>query len=1021
MKDLSVLACTLLLSTRLLATDTLQYARHHYTDENGLPQNSIKFIAPDTNGFVWLATENGVVRFDGQHFRNFNKENLRLSSSRMYILLTRPGTGNLYAITEDRQVIQLRNGEASVEDTPNRPPDWTDATGKDGHFAIFPALGLPNLYKDVVRFDNYVMPVNDRDFFIANRGGVSFYKNKQRQFWTSFLHTNYWHFFNVDSVLYYVDGQEVYSISGGEVEKKGLFKGDIEYNPAYGRNEKKLQLFWNLSSKEVFVYLGQSLYLVKKLPTGELATQLLLTDFDLNVNRIISAYYDERHKRLFLGSETRGLFVFTRKQFNTINSKQPGADEVFYAQTVFGNSTVLTARGEALEVSGTSRILPAINRLNLVDHYGMLTDANGYIWIKQWHHLYKFSKDGQHLLDKWTFTAGIHTVYEGSNGQLWVGTNKGLYVMNLFVNNATPEIFTDRVQGITYIQRETDDVLWLGTGKGAYKLTLSNHKIQAIDSLQGIQIRSFYIPRPGEVWITTLGDGFFLYRNGRIIKFPLDQGQYLNAAHCMMEDAYGYCWITTNKGLFRAAKKDLQNYADGKTTAIYYHYYDKYAGFNINEFNGGCQPCAIQLPDGHFSLPSMNGLVMFRPGQYEIELPDKAIFIDRVEVDGKQTANRDTFVFSKEFDLFKLYVSTPYFDNPYNLRLEFALNRNTEKEVWNKVGSDGSVSLSSLSSGTYRLQIRKLNGFGGNNYSYKSIVLVIPLAWYETWWFKVCIIVLGLLGIWGYTRFRLQYIKHKNKVLESRIDERTTALKATLNDLQASEEALRKQTHIQERLMTAIAHDIKSPLRYMMLAAKRLTEITAGENSPSDVHKNAQMLYEAGYRMYHLTDNLLQYIKLSGRDRQIVLEKVDLAVLVGEKVEIFRDIAAAQQTVIVNEVQSGIIIRSNFNLLGVIIHNLLDNAVKVTYEGQVKIYMVTGDILRIVIEDSGIGMHPDVINWCNSELTRNNQPKTSFAGHAGFGLIIIKELLALMDGKLQVSSSHEKGTTIELLFRDWQV
>lgn len=1014
MRDLSLLACTLLLSVRLSAIDTLQYSRRHYTDENGLPQNSIKFIAPNKSGFVWLATENGVVRFDGRHFKTFNKENIPVSSSRIYALLPGTGSDNLFALTEARQLIHLHNGEAHVSNVHCKQPDWTKDIGKDGHFLTFPALGLPNLYGNIVRFDNYVVPVNQQDFFIMNKQEVAYYKNKQCRYQTSFRHSDYWRFFNIDSVLYYVDDAEVYAISGGRVEKKGRLMGDILYNPAYGPKGKKLQLYWNLSSKDVFVYLGQSLYLVKRLPTGELLTQLLLTDFDLEVNRVVSAYYDEQYKRLFLGSLTRGLFVFTRKQFNTVNSEQLGTDEVFYAQTAFGSNAVLTAKGEVIETSGVSRVLPAIHQLRLLDNYSLLTDASGYIWIKQGRFLYKFTKDGTRLVDEWKFVPRIQQLYEGSQGRLWIGTNSGLYVMNLQANKPAPELFTDRVKHISYLQHETDDVLWLGTDTGLYKLTISSHKLEMTDSMAGKYIRSLYIPRPNEVWITTTGDGLFLYRDGYLTKLPVDPGRYLHTAHCISEDGYGYFWITTNKGLFRAARKDLLDYADKKTSSVYYHYYDKYAGFNTNEFNGGCQPCGIRLPDGHFSFPSMNGLVMLRP-ERNMELPDKGIFIDKVEINGKPVPVYDTIVFDKEFDLFKIYVSTPYFGNPYNLRLEYTLNRHKEKIVWNRIDGDGSISLTSLPSGHYQLQIRKLNGFGNNNYCYKNIVLAIPPAYYETWWFKACMVVLGLLCIWGYTRFRLRYIRHKNKMLERHIDDRTTALKATLTELQASEEALRRQTHIQDRLITAITHDIKSPLRYMMLAAKRLTDNTAEGDDPHDVHKNAQMLYEAGYRMYHLTDNLLQYIKLSGRDKHIVLEAVDLAAVVGEKVAIFRDIAASQQTTVINEIPPGVKVRCNFRLLGVIIHNLLDNAVKVTYEGQVRLLVVPGDTVRIVIEDTGIGMHPDMVSWCNAVFTDGHHPHGTTAGHSGFGLVIIKELLALMDGRLWVSSSHEKGTRIELL------
>lgn len=62
------------------------YAITHYTDESGLPQNSIKAIFKGSGGFVWFITENGLVRFDGRNFLVFNKSNMPLASSRFYTI-----------------------------------------------------------------------------------------------------------------------------------------------------------------------------------------------------------------------------------------------------------------------------------------------------------------------------------------------------------------------------------------------------------------------------------------------------------------------------------------------------------------------------------------------------------------------------------------------------------------------------------------------------------------------------------------------------------------------------------------------------------------------------------------------------------------------------------------------------------------------------------------------------------------------------------------------------------------------
>ena len=101
-----------------------QYTVEHYTSENGLPQNSIKSISIDTYGFVWLATEDGLVRFDGHHFYVFNRSNLPISVNRIYFIepavrdKTSPGMGRnqiSYATFEGSELVKIEKGTAVVD------------------------------------------------------------------------------------------------------------------------------------------------------------------------------------------------------------------------------------------------------------------------------------------------------------------------------------------------------------------------------------------------------------------------------------------------------------------------------------------------------------------------------------------------------------------------------------------------------------------------------------------------------------------------------------------------------------------------------------------------------------------------------------------------------------------------------------------------------------------------------------------------------------------------------------------
>jgi signal transduction histidine kinase len=136
--------------------------------------------------------------------------------------------------------------------------------------------------------------------------------------------------------------------------------------------------------------------------------------------------------------------------------------------------------------------------------------------------------------------------------------------------------------------------------------------------------------------------------------------------------------------------------------------------------------------------------------------------------------------------------------------------------------------------------------------------------------------------------------------------------------------------------------------------------------------------------------------------------------LVQTKLQIFNEIAAEQSTVIENNIPPATYIRSNHHLLGIVIHNLIDNAVKATFDGVVKISASENDdTLRILVEDSGFGMIPQMQQWCNDDAGSSGN---GVANRSGLGLIIVKDLVAQMQGRIRVSDGAEGGTVVELIF-----
>lgn len=144
-------------------------------------------------------------------------------------------------------------------------------------------------------------------------------------------------------------------------------------------------------------------------------------------------------------------------------------------------------------------------------------------------------------------------------------------------------------------------------------------------------------------------------------------------------------------------------------------------------------------------------------------------------------------------------------------------------------------------------------------------------------------------------------------------------------------------------------------------------------------------------------------------------EQVYLFELINKKIEIFSDLAASKGNIIENGVDRSIAIRTNRQLLGIVIHNLLDNAIKFTRSGRIQFSdQHSGSATKLVLEDTGLGMDEETIAWCN-----NFDPARIFKGPGhlpqGLGLTIVLELLVMIDGNLLVTRKPGGGTRIELI------
>lgn len=226
---------------------------------------------------------------------------------------------------------------------------------------------------------------------------------------------------------------------------------------------------------------------------------------------------------------------------------------------------------------------------------------------------------------------------------------------------------------------------------------------------------------------------------------------------------------------------------------------------------------------------------------------------------------------------------------------------------------------------------------------------------------------------------------------------------------------------MQQILISAIVHDIKTPLRYFMWTARSLQQdLLKGENEDTFLER-ADLMYTSAERMHALVDDLLNYfrIRLSGND-VIHSRPVNVYSAVAVKAELFLPIARSKGIALLNNVDEELFITTDLDCFSVILHNVLDNAMKFTARGQVEIRSaLSADWIRLEVEDTGRGMSKAYMDWTNkpnATLDEDFRPP-------GLGLLLIKELMYKVKGRMKVSkgkidagSGKDAGTVMILEF-----
>jgi len=964
---------------RFSAQQENYYEKWYNADESKLPQNTIKSIVKDKYGFVWLSTENGIVRFDGKNFISFDVNIPSVENRTLMIdgsadddwLFTFYNSGEIPAVITKRRFSVISESSSST-------------------FRQLKPHGVENLWKilkespEFIHRGKFYFYISKKEFYYIDNYRLFYHKNGRSRFVKELNGYLFFRFFLLGDQLFYLKNNAAIE----KIEKTGVVK---EYQTGIAKNDD-FDFFINTANKQLLIRNNNKIYLIEH-KNGTILTTLICSSPTLKKLIATCMYYDHITRTLIIGTVSQG-FLVVRKNF--INAYNAPKRVTFNAITGYNDKEVITGEGDVFGAQGYIKNLPFPNK----DKYGILRVDQGFV-LKSEHGILLWSQNKAQMLRYFGKDVSVRSISSTAGDKIWFALacrDKNLIGYIMIKNNLiVKEMFYNigvSVRGITPIN---DTEVLLAAHTGLYIFDEKKRKRKTV--ISNITFRSINNNRDNIFWVQSYGKGLYLYKDRKLYG-PPKKSSILSSVHSVIDDGIGYYWLSSNKGLFQVKKEILvRSYVEGNA-GFYIHRYSLRDGLLTSEFNGGANINGL-INNGFIAFPSMNGIVYINTKNASPVMPGRDFYIDRVAINEKEKNISGNLNLENNFGYVKIFVDYTNFGNQANDYVEYKI----DDDRWQPLPDNRTISINSLTYGKHDIHVRKLKDFS-SVYIYKKLQVFVKPTFWETTAFKILGIIVLLLVFYSFYRIRLKQIEKESLLLNAKIDERTTELKETIGSLSKTREELYAQLYRQKKLVAAISHDIKSPLKFINLSTELLLD------SIDDVcyeKKVIGSINESSTQILEFIDSTINYNKIFIYDNYKTRENIILRDFIFQRMLLFANTAEFKSIQIQNNLSKNDIVVSNPDVLSIVIHNILDNAIKYTDQGFIYIYGITTEECRyhLVIEDTGLGMSEE-------ELAKLKQDQ-DFSG-SRLGMKIVKELLPLIDVSFDIESKKGEGTKMILTF-----
>ncbi len=848
-------------------------------NEDGLPHNNINDITQDSSGYIWVATDNGLGYYDNYKFRIFqseNKKNKRIANNHVYKIHV-DLSGNLWIGTKHSLELYNRKSDSFEHffvanlPTHERVPiveiiqenDSILLLGTDG--GGLRKFNTKSFKNNLFLFDKEKREITKRI--------SSIYKDKFNRYWIGTIGNGI--------ILYDVDLQpkgyakeyfseflanteirDIIQLNSNELliatYGRGIFQVNIEdlsIKPFiyYSKKTRSVLRVFKLLKQDQFLYIGTdgNGIICYDLEKKEYYTYINSGIHTESIsNNVVKTIFIDKEKNMWIGHYQGGISLSRNKNnfrnlssspYNRRTLNHPNVTSILIDSQ---NMLWIGTDGGGLNIVRDEIVYNSFNN-NLVELLGkncplnilsLYEDSNGQIWVGTYlDGIFIYNPKRKKLLpfnslypELQISNKDIRCITQSRDGKMWIGTNGGgVYIidpdvkkMSVLQRNEHKTDQTLSLNWIRFIHEDNYGYIWIGT---TYGLNVYDPIKQTFRQYFHNDSNSFSLPDDvqytiaedanNQIWIgTSAGLSKYNRKTDNFNNYTINNGLPSNIIYSILSIDKNYLWISTNNGL---SKYDIEHNL--------FTNYNVSDGLISNSFQNGA---GFKKNDSILFFGSASGLTSLNVNKiididYKIPviINELRLFDQLVEVN-QEINNRiilkENISTTNTIELLKkenvLTLEFTALSYSYSDKIEYSYRLKGFSNTWNKLSNKHSVSYTNLKSGIYYFQVKVSNM--GANQPQKTLKIVVLPPFYETFWFKLIVVFIIIFAAYIFLRNRIQNMKRQQDIIRQ---------KYKIEKLAAEKEKAILTSKIQEKEMKIRQDEVNFRSSQLVLITMLLT------------------------------------------------------------------------------------------------------------------------------------------------------------------------------------------------------